>query len=151
MDRAEFWIGIFTSVGFYFAFLHLIHGIYDPDNPKSLALYKLVNTAFGEYTSLAYRAISYFIGAVTLLAVLRCFLLFHSRSQDIGHNETVGIGIGGLLYIAAISSSIDEHSHVMEIFTIYTALFLAIGVTYFSLPSQPGPNRYGPNPLEVTP
>lgn len=98
--------------------------------------------------------------AITALPVMS---VSFRRLQDAGFSgwwsviEVAAIGLISLvLFLSMPSVSDDEDAPVLlpsSTFLASAALFIiaSIGcIWHFSLPSEPGPNQYGPNPHEVT-
>ena len=96
--------------------------------------------------------------AATLVPVMS---VSFRRLQDIGHSgwwsvfEVVVIcGISSVLYRSMPTDADNDMVFTSNrTFTISGVLFVlvAIGIfLHFSLPSETGPNKYGPNPHEVT-
>jgi len=76
------------------------------------------------------------------------------RLQDAGFPGWPALVVGGICLsliawdIARIGQPIQDGLHSLEIVFLVLAVLLLIAAL---LPSRPGPNKYGPNPHEVTP
>jgi len=73
------------------------------------------------------------------------------RMQDVGHDGFAMAGAALVAQIVAISGRFFDlpESSVLMTQAIF-AFVLIVALIFLFRPSQPGPNKYGPNPHEVT-
>lgn len=142
-SRSEFWWFALLTIGgafacFWFVEIMLPRRIAQFQNPAAATMLSFIGLTLLPFTSAACRRLHDAGRTGLWIAVPYCVLL---------------LGIGLSLYDSEIANKGGDYAGLGGAIVGYggfllTAPFLLLA---FALPSKSGPNRYGPNPREVTP